>query len=117
MTLVKQPSSFPTRKVMAVVISGMIMGAAQSLLKLFWPDHPFSPYLADIDIWLQGIVMVAAGYFTRSEENVIVVAETNINEKPDMGTSSQLVSLVVPTVGQEIRETNSGEQTPEGKRG
>lgn len=65
MALKNQDTKMPTRKMMAVIISGAIMGIAQSLLSVYWPDHPFAPYMSDVNIWLQGIVMVAAGYFTK----------------------------------------------------
>lgn len=66
--LVKQPSRFPTRKILAVILSGVILGVCQSLLRLFWPEHPFAPYMEDVDIWLQGLIMVIAGYITRERE-------------------------------------------------
>lgn len=65
--LKNQPTKFPTRKIMAVIVSGAILGAAQSALGLYWPDHPFAPYLQDVDIWLQGVVMILAGYLTKEE--------------------------------------------------
>lgn len=60
-----QPTKLPTRKILAVIFSGAILGAAQSALSLFWPDHPFAPFMQEVDIWLQGIIMVMAGYFTK----------------------------------------------------
>lgn len=72
MALVEQASRFPTRKIFAVIVSGMILGGVQSGLLLIWPDHPLTPFMEDVDIWLQGIVMIAAGYFTREKEQEIV---------------------------------------------
>lgn len=63
--LVTQPNAFPVRKVLAVMISGMIIGAVQSLLALFWPDHPFAALMDQADIWIQFVVMSLAGYFTK----------------------------------------------------
>ena len=65
MALQSQPSAAPTRKMLAVIIAGMIMGGIQTLLRTYWPDHPFAPLMGDLEIWLQAAVMVAAGYLTR----------------------------------------------------
>jgi len=62
-----QPTKLPTRKILAVILSGAILGATQSALKIFWPDHPFAPFMQEIDVWLQGLVMVAAGYLTKDK--------------------------------------------------
>ena len=62
---VDQPTRKPTRKILAVIISGAIMGALQSGLAAYWPGHPLEPMLADLDIWIQTAVMVAAGYMVR----------------------------------------------------
>lgn len=70
--LVKHDSTNPTRKLMAMIISGAILGAGQTALRIAWPDNPFAPFLADIDIWLQGAIMIMFGYFTRNRENVDV---------------------------------------------
>ena len=66
--LKNQPTAFPTRKVLAVIVSGMILGAVQSLLQLTWPDHPFQPLMEQFDIWIQAGVMIAAGYFVREKQ-------------------------------------------------
>lgn len=65
MALKNQPTAAPTRKMTSVIIAGMLMGALQSLLQVYWPDHPFADLMPQIEIWLQMGVMVAAGYFTR----------------------------------------------------
>ena len=93
MALINQANRLPTRKLLAVLVSGAIMGAAQSLLQLFWPDHPFAPYMQYVDIWLQGLVMVAAGYFTRESEQEIVsqmVVQTVVDAECNFGSSDQL---------------------------
>lgn len=90
MALVKQPSKLPTRKIMAVILSGMILGAIQSLLKMFWPDHPFAPYMEDIDVWLQGLIMIMAGYMTKEREDGPVEQTSEVQGSTDSG-SSQLV--------------------------
>lgn len=69
--LVKQPSRFPTRKILAVILSGMILGILQSALRILWPDHPFAPYMDDFDVWLQGFIMVVAGYLTKEKTNEV----------------------------------------------
>ena len=65
MPLMNQGSMWPTRKIAAVIISGAVVGAVQSALGLFWPDHSLHALLADIDIWVQAGVMAAFGYFVR----------------------------------------------------
>lgn len=70
--LVTQKSWWPTRKLLAMIISGAILGIVQTLLRSVWPDNPLMEYLPDIDIWLQGFIMIAIGYFVRNEENVDV---------------------------------------------
>lgn len=69
MALVKQTTSLPTRKILAVIVSGMIVGGIQSALGIFWPEHPFAPFMEDFDIWVQGMIMVIAGYMTREKTN------------------------------------------------
>lgn len=64
-----QPTSYPTRKILAVIVSGMIIGAMQSLLNLFWPDHPFYGLMEELDIWVQALVMVVAGYMVRERDD------------------------------------------------
>lgn len=66
-----QPTSFPTRKILAVIVSGAVVGALQSGLNLFWPDHPFSYLMQDFDIWVQWGVMALAGYITRERKYAI----------------------------------------------
>lgn len=85
--LVKQPSRFPTRKIMAVILSGMIIGVCQSLLRIFWPDHPFAPYVDDIDVWLQGLIMVIAGYVTKEREHNVESTTTSEGDLPESGRS------------------------------
>ena len=89
MTLVSQVSRIPTRKIMAVIISGMLVGGLQSALHLFWPDHPFAPYMEYVDVWFQGMIMVLAGYATREKEYV-VVDETAVVQKSDSGVGGEL---------------------------
>ena len=68
--LVKQPSAFPVRKIMAVIVSGAVVGGIQSGLNLVWPDHPFADLLNQVDIWVQYAVMALAGYMTKEKANV-----------------------------------------------
>lgn len=69
--LKNQPSGLPTRKILAVILSGMIIGGVQSALALLWPDHPFSPLMEDLDSWIQMLVMVIAGYMTKERRDVV----------------------------------------------
>ena len=64
-SLINQPNRLPTRKIAAVIISGMVTGGIQAALGIFWPEHPLAPLLDQLDIWVQAGVMVAAGYFVR----------------------------------------------------
>lgn len=59
------PSKLPTRKILAVIIAGAVVGGTQSGLDLLWPDHPFATVLSELDVWVQAGVMIAAGYMTR----------------------------------------------------
>lgn len=65
MGLKTQPTASPTRKMLAVILAGMVMGTIQAVLKEYWPDHPFAPMLAQWDVAIQTAAMIAAGYFTR----------------------------------------------------
>jgi hypothetical protein len=116
MALVSQASRFPTRKIMAVIVSGMILGVVQSLLRYIWPDHPFSPYMEDVDIWLQGAIMVYAGYMTK-EKNNEPVEQTTIVQEPSGGSSDQLSFDPLWTNEEEGRGVGSRKQNPEGQRG
>lgn len=67
MTLKNQPSAWPTRKIAAVLISGAVLGAVQSGLGLFWPDHPFHGLMDQFDIWIQAAVMFGFGYMVKEK--------------------------------------------------
>jgi hypothetical protein len=67
--LKNQPTKLPTRKILAVIVSGAILGGVQSALAIFWPDHPFMGLMEQADIWIQAGVMVLAGYLTREKED------------------------------------------------
>ena len=68
--LKSQPNSLPTRKILAVIIAGAVMGAVQSGLSLLWPDHPFAPLMEDFSVWIQWGVMAFAGYMTKERAGV-----------------------------------------------
>jgi hypothetical protein len=116
MALVIQASKFPTRKIMAVIISGIITGVIQSLLRYIWPDHPFSPYMEDVDIWLQGVIMVYVGYMTKEKENV-PTEQTNLVQEPVDSGSTQLSFDPLWSDEKEGGEAGRREQNPEGQRG
>lgn len=69
MQLYDQPTAWPTRKIAAVLISGAILGAVQSALQLFWPDHPFTGLMDQFDIWIQTAVMFGFGYMVKERSN------------------------------------------------
>lgn len=71
--VVKQPSSMPTRKMWAVILSGIIVGAIQSVVTTYWPDNFLFVFLQDhgidyeqLDIFIQAALMSLAGYMTKS---------------------------------------------------
>jgi len=63
--LVNQKTKFPTRKLLAVIVSGAIIGGVQAGLQFVWPDHPFMVLLEQADIWIQAGVMALSGYLVR----------------------------------------------------
>lgn len=114
MALVKQASKFPTRKIMAVILSGMIIGGAQALLKLFWPDHPFAPYMEDVDVWLQGLIMVLAGYMTKEKQVEHLEQIDSLQRTVDSG-GGQLVFDFVRLDEKEAGKVRDGEQISQGQ--
>lgn len=64
--LVSQPDLAPTRKLWAVIISGIIMSVARSLLVTYAPDLPADDVLLQLAPYVQVGVMAAAGYMTRN---------------------------------------------------
>jgi len=65
-----QSSKLPTRKILAVIVAGMVVGGLQSGLNLLWPDHPFAPIMQDLDLWVQTGVMIVAGYMVKDKQDV-----------------------------------------------
>jgi len=65
--LIKQPTLQPTRKLWAIIISGAIIGTIKTLLSIYWPDNPLDPYMQDFGFWVEGGLMVIAGYMTRNK--------------------------------------------------
>lgn len=63
--LIDQPTKWPTRKLMAVIIAGAVTGALQSVAGAFLPDLPLTEMLAQVDTWVQLGVMTLAGYMAR----------------------------------------------------
>ena len=68
--LKNQPTKLPTRKILAVIVAGAVVGGVQSGLAVIWPDHPFAPIMADFDVWVQYGVMALAGYLTKERADV-----------------------------------------------
>lgn len=115
MALTNQASKLPTRKIMAVILSGMIVGGIQSALGIFWPDHPFAPYMEDMDIWIQGMIMVYAGYMTKEKKNDL--DESGGVEEPTASSPDQLVLDLVQPEEKTGSKVGDGEQTPQAKGG
>jgi hypothetical protein len=65
--LVNQPSKLPTRKLIAIVVSGAILGGASAILNATWPDHPFGVFLEEGDQWIQLAVITIVGYMTKNK--------------------------------------------------
>lgn len=65
MTLISQPTSAPTRKMTAVVVSGLITAILQIMLTRHAPEFPATQLLSDFDIWIQALVMMGFGYMTK----------------------------------------------------
>lgn len=63
--LKKQPTPNPTRKLWAVIIAGGVIGMVKTLVNTYWPDNPLDPYWQDVGFWIEGALMVAAGYMTK----------------------------------------------------
>lgn len=114
MALANQPSWHPTRKLVGMMVSGAIMGMAQTLLRHYWPDHPFAPFMQDIDLWLQGAVMIAVGYFTRNKSDGPVEQPSALQELGD-SDSGQLSFSPLWTEAEEAGEAGIGKQTPKAK--
>jgi hypothetical protein len=65
--LKNQPTAWPTRKLWAVIIAGMIVSGIRAGLGEVWPDHPLEPFLVEMGPWLQTGIMALAGYMTRNK--------------------------------------------------
>lgn len=63
-----QPTAWPTRKMMAVLIAGAVVIAAEVALQAWAPGVPVTEFLASIDMVVQLLVMGAAGYMTRERD-------------------------------------------------
>ena len=63
MALVKQPTAGPTRKMWAVILTGIIMGAIMTVTKEYAPD--MADDVAGLEVWINAGVMAFAGYWTK----------------------------------------------------
>lgn len=63
--LVKQPSAMPTRKMVAVIVTGAIVGGIGTALNIFAPDADFAPLLEMATPAITALVMAVAGYMTK----------------------------------------------------
>lgn len=99
---------------MAVILSGMVVGGVQSALNLFWPDHPFAPYMSELDIWVQGVIMVAAGYLTKEKIDEDLDKASGV-EEPTPSDDGQLVLPLVQSYQKEGGPSGDGEQTSKGQ--
>ncbi len=114
MALVDQPTHYPMRKLIVAVAAGAIMGGLQTLLRHFWPDHPFAPYMQDIELWLNWAVMGLTFYFTRNKSDGPVEQPSALQELGD-SNSGQLSFSPLWTEAEEAGEAGIGKQAPEAK--
>ncbi|MCB1343641.1 MAG: hypothetical protein KDK24_21745 [Pseudooceanicola sp.] len=63
--LVNQPTSRPTRKMWAVIISGAVMGGIQAALAAVLPEADFQPLLQQLGPLVTALVVSLAGWLTR----------------------------------------------------
>jgi VanZ family protein len=63
--LQNQPTAWPTRKLAAVIIAGMVVGGLQAAAQAFFPGYNATELLKHVDFIVQGLVMAAAGYWTK----------------------------------------------------
>jgi hypothetical protein len=66
--LIKQPTAKPTRKWVAMIIAGMVVGGVSTALDIFWPGHPFQPLMDDLGMYVQLAVIGFVGYMTRNRQ-------------------------------------------------
>ena len=65
MTLKDQPSKAPTRKIWAVIASGVIVGGITGGLEAAFPGADFTQLVEQFRTEITVGLMVVAGYFTR----------------------------------------------------
>ena len=63
--LVSQPTAAPTRKMLAVILSGIVTATLQTLLETYAPSLPITEIVAQIDVWMQALIMAGFGYAVR----------------------------------------------------
>lgn len=68
MTLKTQPTKTPTRKMWAVILSGVIVGAIQGGLAAAFPEADFTTLVQEFGPWITAGVMSVAGYLTKDRE-------------------------------------------------
>ncbi len=66
--LVQQPTARPTRKWIAMILAGMIVGGVNTFLNAFWPGHPFAPLMQDFGMYVQLGILGVVTYFTRNRQ-------------------------------------------------
>jgi uncharacterized membrane protein len=49
----------------AVILSGIVTATVQTLLETYAPRLPITEILAQIDVWVQALVMAGFGYAVR----------------------------------------------------
>lgn len=67
--LVNQPTKAPTRKLMAMVIIGLLTGGANSALMAYLPAEAVTAIMEQFGPYIQVAIMAVVGYFTRNKAN------------------------------------------------
>ena len=62
---VNQPTPLPTRKMMAVMVSGAAMIVVQMLLQNYAPEVPATEFLMQFELFVRALVMAFFGYMTK----------------------------------------------------
>ena len=68
MTLQTQATAAPSRKMWAVIVAGVVVGAIQGGLSAAFPDADFTALVEQAGPWITAAVMSIAGYMTRDRE-------------------------------------------------
>lgn len=69
MKLINQPGPKPNRKISAVIIAGIIIGAINGFLTAIFPGGSFTHVIEPLSPYIMGFVMALSGYMTRERHD------------------------------------------------